>query len=67
MAAFFSKWRSDEKGGAVEATPGQPELSNEEAVVDEAQNDLHREMKPRQLSARTLLPTGDRTMSTNDH
>ncbi|KAL2134644.1 hypothetical protein VTI74DRAFT_11222 [Chaetomium olivicolor] len=53
MAGFFSKARSDEKGAespppVQEMAPG--EYSSEEGVVDEAQDDLHRGMKPRQLS-----------------
>jgi amino acid transporter len=54
MAGLFSRTRSDEKGEKAptpvqEVPPG--EYSSEEGVVDEAQDDLHRGMKPRQLSA----------------
>jgi len=67
MAGFFSKTRSDEKG-AESPPPGQEltagEYSSEEGVVDEAQDDLHRGMKPRQLSA---LPSaqGNRSAHAN--
>lgn len=56
MASFFKK-RNDEKGS--ESPPVQAvdagEISAEEGVVDEAQDDLHRGMKPRQLSACSSL------------
>lgn len=53
MAGLFSKSRSNEKGGESpppqEVTAG--DESTEEGIVDEAKDDLHRGMKPRQLSA----------------
>ncbi len=54
MAAFpWSKGSSDEKH------PSSAEETNavqEEGVVDEASDDLHREMKPRQLSKPSQSP-----------
>ncbi len=61
MAGFFSKTRGEqEKGGENEKGAESPppaqevpagEYSSEEGIVDEAKDDLHRGMKPRQLSA----------------
>lgn len=53
MAGFFSKRRDEEKGS--DSPPPGPEVAGvqdtaEEGLVDEAQDDLHRGMKPRQLS-----------------
>lgn len=56
MASFFKR-RNDEKG--AESPPIQQmeaaEYSNEEGEVNEEQDDLHRGMKPRQLSACSCL------------
>lgn len=57
MAAFFRKRDAEKRDAsplpAQEVADGG--YSTEEGVVDEAQDDLHREMKPRQLSACSLF------------
>ena len=54
MASLFSRKRNEEKYSADSPTPVQDvdpaRYSSEEGVVDEAADDLHRGMKPRQLS-----------------
>ena len=61
MARFFSKSRGDE-GGEKSPTPVQEvppaEYSSEEGGVEEGDDDLHRGMKPRQLSACFAAPEG---------
>ncbi|KAK4456822.1 dicarboxylic amino acid permease [Cladorrhinum samala] len=54
MASLFSRKRNEEKYSADSPTPVQDvdpaRYSSEEGVVDEAADDLHRGMKPRQLN-----------------
>ena len=50
MARFFVKSGSNEKV-AESPPPDVANLSGEEGLVDEDHDDLHRGMKPRQLSA----------------
>jgi hypothetical protein len=57
MGVFFKRQSTDEKG--FDSPPVQdaaaPGYAIEEGIVDEAQDDLHREMRPRQLSAYSLM------------
>jgi amino acid transporter len=58
MAGFFSKSRDDEKRNEspTQELPA-AEYSGEEGIVDDVEDDLHRGMKPRQLSMCNVLRT----------